>query len=536
MEHALRTPDLTEAAIARLSLEHLEQVVRIDSASDERSASIPSTPGQADLAQHVATFMESLGARVTRDDFANVIAELPGRGVGANQSPVALLVHLDTARGTAPLPALHVLEGWDGTRVPYPKNDALCVDLQTYPAVAEFLGHDLVYGDGDAPFGLDDKLGLAHLMTLARLLAACPEADHPPLLLIGRPDEEVGRMAAVEGLAELLAARGVDMGYTVDGILPFEVNVENFNASHGAVRFAPRADARAPAVAEQITYYTGGVNTHGCTAKAEGYRAATRLAAEVLQRLIAQGDAPQRVYPLAFASDDLRDCDARVVWGLAADEAGDTSAARAALEGAMQAVLGPHLRRGASWRVLQTGGAPTGPANGAVWDCLTFVHTFLHSDAGVPLAAEESEGHQGYSAPFRAFPDAAGMRLDVRIRDFSPDGLAGREAWLHHLAGDSAEVAVSHQYANMAPRLAGRPELIAWPVAAARPFDVPVRREPIRGGTGVDPFIDRGIAIANIGTGYFAPESEKEFTSLQLMARHALWLFALVQVIAAERA
>ena len=52
---------------------------------------------------------------------------------------------------------------------------------------------------------------------------------------------------------------------------------------------------------------------------------------------------------------------------------------------------------------------------------------------------------------------------------------------------------------------------------------------PIRGGTGVDPFLDVGIPIANLGTGYFAPESEKELTSLQKMAGHARWLFALVQ-------
>ena len=44
----------------------------------------------------------------------------------------------------------------------------------------------------------------------------------------------------------------------------------------------------------------------------------------------------------------------------------------------------------------------------------------------------------------------------------------------------------------------------------------------------MDPFLVRGVAIANLGTGYFAPESEKELTSLQLMATHARWLCALV--------
>ena len=45
----------------------------------------------------------------------------------------------------------------------------------------------------------------------------------------------------------------------------------------------------------------------------------------------------------------------------------------------------------------------------------------------------------------------------------------------------------------------------------------------------MDPFLDRGVAVANLGTGYFAPESEKELTSLQMLSGHARWLVALVQ-------
>ena len=41
-----------------------------------------------------------------------------------------------------------------------------------------------------------------------------------------------------------------------------------------------------------------------------------------------------------------------------------------------------------------------------------------------------------------------------------------------------------------------------------------------------------GAIIAAIATGYFAPESEKELTSRQNIARHALWLTHLVQVVA----
>ena len=47
-------------------------------------------------------------------------------------------------------------------------------------------------------------------------------------------------MDATVGVAEMLAREGVLYGYTVDGILPFEGNVENFNASRAALRFDGR--------------------------------------------------------------------------------------------------------------------------------------------------------------------------------------------------------------------------------------------------------------------------------------------------------
>ena len=82
----------------------------------------------------------------------------------------------------------------------------------------------------------------------------------------------------------------------------------------------------------------------------------------------------------------------------------------------------------------------------------------------------------------------------------------------------------------MGPRLAERPELVRWATDAALELGLQAPKLPIRGGTGVDPFLDAGIAVANLGTGYFAPESEKELTSLQMLAAHARWLVGLVQV------
>jgi tripeptide aminopeptidase len=495
----LLAPSQSDRDIAERAFEHLLSVVSVESASDEDSPTIPSTPGQAVLAAQVGAFFEALGATVERDEFANVIASFAGRGGLESEDPLALMVHLDTAKGTAPLTDLEVAWGWDGTPLNWPQNPDIRVDTTTYPSLEAFVGQDIIHGTGQAPFGLDDKLGLTHMMTLAWLLHTNPGIPHRPILLIGRPDEEIGRMEALVGLADLLAERQVRSGYTVDGIEPFEVNVQNFNAAGASILFPSR-----PA-ASGYSYRLRGVNTHGATAHAEGHRAATRLATALLDLEGAE--------VVGIRSDPLRDCDADIT--VCTDD-------QTALEAALDAIVDAHRDRGAGWDRIDD----TGDADGASSDLLAFVRTFLSSSPGFTLLCEESRGFDGYSHPYRAVPTPAGLRLDIRIRDFDPDGLQAR---IDHVLALAPEASVSHQYVNMGPKLADRPELVSWAEDAGAAVDQTVRTLPIRGGTGVDPFLDRGVAVANLGTGYFAPESEKELTSLQMLSGHARWLVALVQ-------
>lgn len=534
----MHLPQMSSDAIADLSLAHLRATVRVDSQSNEFSDTIPSTEGQRTLARQVAAFFADLGAEVSQDEHANVMASLPGRGRGAGKPPVALMVHLDTSRGTEATDALQVLPAWDGRRLPFAANDQLNVDVGHYPEVAAYVGQDLVFGSGRAPFGLDNKLGLAHMMTLARLLADEPAIDHPPLLLVARPDEEIGRMAAVAGLAEAFAARGVPLGYTLDGLLPFEINVENFNAAQASVLFAPEPlpEASDLPVAAQVSVHLGGVNTHGATARAEGHRAATRFAAEITAYLSATGLAPDWMVPVAFVSDALRDCDAELVFLLRASSDAELADVVTGLRAAVAAVVQPHVPRGATWSVGELAPAGQGPQSAATWAMLRFIAAFMASQPPFILLAEDSDGYDGYSNPFRARSDAAGLVLDLRLRDFTTAGLADRASHVQAVAeaAGAVSVTITQQYVNMGPRLADRPELVDWPTAAARAVGVNAPVLPIRGGTGVDPFLDRGIPIANLGTGYFAPESEKEFTSRQQMAGHALWLVALVQILAEQ--
>ena len=506
---SLSLPTQSAEEISAKARGHLEAVLAIESSSDEESETIPSTVGQANLAQWLQEFFEGQGAQVERDEFANMIASLPGRGTGVSADPLALMVHLDTAKGTLPIDRLKLHPNWDGGPLQWDDKSLLQVDIQTFPSLDFFLGQDLLHGPGIAPFGLDDKLGLTHLMTLAWLLHTNEQIDHPPLFLIGRPDEEIGRDEALHGLAALLQKRGVQRGYTVDGIAPFEVNLENFNAAGASLLFESQ-----PYTPEKhlLALDIRGINTHGATAKAEGHRSALRFVSQLVE--------VTEVRVVHFETDPLRECDGSCVVETDHPER---------ITAALDRIIQPHRCRGASWKASSL--PSPWSANQAADDMIRFVAHFLASDPGFTILAEESEGHDGYSQPYRSSLTSEGQQLDVRVRDFTTEGLNDR---LEHISSTTesktARVVLEAQYTNMGPQLAHRPELVEWPRLAAESIGRAASIAPIRGGTGVDPFLDADICVGNLGTGYFAPESEKELTSLQMLNEHASWLVALVQV------
>lgn len=502
--------------LATWGTENLERVIAIDSQSDESSGTIPSTEGQRVLSDRLRAYFAELGFQAEQDESANLLVTIPATGPGP---AMALMVHMDTAHGTQAVPQLQRVPSWDGSRVPYPANDRLHVSVEDYPYLRHFAGDDLLHGPGEFPVGFDDKLGMAELMTLARVLRENPELPHPQLVLVFRPDEEIGRMEAVTGLARTLEEKGVTVGYTVDGIVPFEINVENFNAARGRVRIAGRPLRNLPE--RRVTVLTTGVNTHGATAKMEGYLNSTVIFARAMASLANRAD----VVPLAFESDEGLECNARITFA-----AKDEAAERAILE-AFEAQIAPASRRGARVELRRETTGAAGATDAAV-RLANHLQAFLSTPGVSPLLSEESDGFEGYSNPHRVSREGDGLVLDYRFRDFDPEGLKRREAHLREVcAVHGLPVETAAQYVNMGPALARHPQLVTWAERALRAIGREPVRSPIRGGTGVDPFLERNIPVANLGTGYFAPESEKELTSRQNVARHVLWLAQLVQEV-----
>jgi len=524
-------PEPTDELIGVWAVENLTAVVAVDSQSDELSASIPSTPGQRALADHLRSFFAGLGCATSIDQHANVLVELPATATRRDVPTIVLMCHLDTSKGTQAVPRLEEVPAWNGERLPYRDNRHLEVSVQRYPSLTEYIGHDILCGPGRAPIGLDNKVGMAEIMTLVQLLVRHPELARPPLLIVCRPDEEIGRMGAVEALAEDLARRGVSYGFTIDGHEPFEINVENFNASRADVTIAGQPHPLDSAHSwEALSIKLTGCKTHGATARSEGHLNSTTIFAELVGRFADRAD----LFPLSFTTNPEAETDAGMTWLVGAG-----TGAEEALTRGLSTILAPHQWRGASWQLTSRQPHPGGSVADGPLRAANLLRTVLSTPGPQPLLPEESDHFDGYSNPYSIAPGPAPGTWVVtwRLRDFSPETLRAREVHVQRTAEHLGyATAITHQYVNMGPALRAFPHLIDLPTRAARALGEEPQVRPIRGGTGVDPFLEVSIPIANLGTGYFGLESEKEFTSRQQLTRHVRWLATLMGLCAAHSA
>lgn len=203
--------------------------VQVDSPSDERSSTVPSTPQQWDMARLLFDELQTMGLQEVRlSPHGVVTAALPSHPGGAAPRPVGaigLLAHYDTfpgVPGCGVRPVVH--PRYDGSEIRLPAGAVLSPKDQ--PRLREVVGHDLVTSDGRTLLGADDKAGVAEIMEVLCRLIREPQRPHPTVRVAFTPDEEIGRGVQHLDVAEL----GCVAAYTLDGSEAGELSGENFDA------------------------------------------------------------------------------------------------------------------------------------------------------------------------------------------------------------------------------------------------------------------------------------------------------------------
>ena len=207
--------------------EKFVRYAKIDTQSDDKSTSFPTTKKQFDLLNLLAEELKKIGAaNVSMDKWGYVTASIPAN-IDEKKPVIAFLAHVDTspdAPGANVKPKLH--KSWQGGDIDINKAAGVVLNVDNCPELALCKGEDIITASGDTLLGADDKAGIAIIMAAAEYLLQHPEIKHGELKIAFTPDEEVG-----QGVDHFdVKAFGADYAYTFDGDVAGCIEMENFNA------------------------------------------------------------------------------------------------------------------------------------------------------------------------------------------------------------------------------------------------------------------------------------------------------------------
>lgn len=218
------------SAIAEQLTERFFRYLAVTSQSDAAAATLPSTPGQHDMAKLLAAELRQLGMQdVQIDEHATVTARKPGNQPGAPR--IGFITHIDTVDVGL---SAHI----HPQRLRFTGQD-LCLNTEhdiwlrtaEHPEILAYPNEEIIFSDGTSVLGADNKAAVTVVMTLLANLSASDR--HGDIVVAFVPDEEIGLRGAK---ALDLTRFEVDFAYTIDCCELGEVVYENFNAAGAEIR------------------------------------------------------------------------------------------------------------------------------------------------------------------------------------------------------------------------------------------------------------------------------------------------------------
>ncbi len=208
-------------------LERFLRYVVIDTQSDPRSPSQPSTEKQKNLGRVLVEDLKAIGlVDAHLDEHGYVYATVPAN-TDKDVPVICFCSHMDTApdfSGTGVKPQL--FKGYAGGDIALSGDPERVIRVSEHPALKDQIGNDIVTTDGTTLLGADDKAGLAEIVTAAAVLMSRPDIEHGAIRILFTPDEEIGRGVDKVDLEKL----GAQFAYTVDGETAGYIEDETFSA------------------------------------------------------------------------------------------------------------------------------------------------------------------------------------------------------------------------------------------------------------------------------------------------------------------
>ncbi|HDU5925161.1 TPA: peptidase T [Klebsiella aerogenes] len=203
----------------------------ITSQSDPRATTLPTTPGQHQMAQALADELRQFGLDdIVVDEHATVTAVKKGTVPGAPR--IGFITHIDTVDvGLSPDIHPQILR-FTGEDLCLNPEQQIWLRVDEHPEILAYRDEEIIFSDGTSVLGADNKAAVTVVMTLLENLTA--EHKHGDIVVAFVPDEEVGLRGAK---ALDLSRFAVNFAWTIDCCELGEIVYENFNAASAEIRF-----------------------------------------------------------------------------------------------------------------------------------------------------------------------------------------------------------------------------------------------------------------------------------------------------------
>ena len=207
--------------------------VTIDTESDPKSDTTPSTAKQWDLANKLVEELKAIGMQdVTIDDNAYIMATLPSN-VNHEVPTIGFISHFDTSPDfTGANVKPQIIENYNGKDIVLNADEDIILSPDYFEDLLLYKGQTLITTDGTTLLGADDKAGICEIISAMEYLINHPEIKHGTIRVGFTPDEEIGRGAHKFDVKKF----GADWAYTMDGSQVGELEYENFNAAGAVVK------------------------------------------------------------------------------------------------------------------------------------------------------------------------------------------------------------------------------------------------------------------------------------------------------------
>lgn len=210
-------------------VQRFKSYIAMDTMSDPKSDTVPSSAKQLELAKKLKRELEELGLKAVMDDKGYVYGTLESN-TDKKVPTVGFIAHMDTSPalgGECKNPQIVSYTGGD-IRL----NDEFAITEKEFPILKNLVGKTIITTDGTTLLGADDKAGITAIMNAIEYLTQHPEIEHGKIMVGFTPDEEIGRGADHFDVPSF----GADFAYTIDGGEIGELEYENFNAASAVVK------------------------------------------------------------------------------------------------------------------------------------------------------------------------------------------------------------------------------------------------------------------------------------------------------------